>query len=193
MYMQNLQNFVQLKCTIIFIYKKWFHEFRTVQGSGILVYIRNPCMSLISSLRACKHAVMIKYRVNIRHLQLIFLTSLIIRCCLIVFNPLNSGAITFISNIAPHPPKSYFVKRNMRSKQFVLFAQRSVISLPDTSLTSISLALGNLFLKIDVIFCSACLPASTPLGPFHTLDRSCKTFILFIFRILDGYHSSIQF
>lgn len=61
-----------------------------------------------------------------------------------VLSPLNSGATTFMSNIAPHPP--------------------------DTSVTSINWAWGNLFLRMDIIFCSACLPASTPLGPFHNRD-----------------------
>lgn len=63
-----------------------------------------------------------------------------------VLSPLNSGATTFISNIAPHPP--------------------------DTSVTSISWAWGNLSLKMDIIFCSACLPTSTPLGPFHSRDSN---------------------
>lgn len=35
-----------------------------------------------------------------------FHTSLINLCCLTVLSPVNSGAITFTSNIAPHPPKN---------------------------------------------------------------------------------------
>lgn len=95
-----------------------------IYACGVLVRIRRPCISLISFLRA----------------------SLMIRCCFTIFSPLNSGATTFMSNIAPQPP--------------------------DTSVTSISWACGNLFLRMDIIFCSACLPASALLDPFHSRDSN---------------------